>query len=210
MIDGIKSNKAIVATVEEEARIRGIDAVSLPGHEALVEALKKDGITSVPMAAVQILAAEKERSKRGGNLPVIPEKVRGNSNLSKGDGMTVLSERKHDKMGGETKSLKMRWEASADLRREFRYQFEAFKAYEENLQAGRIGHTRQETGPVVKSEDLHLTSEDSIQNARIPKIDAEELRKKWEASKDLQAEFRDNFEAYKAFVEQEADGNARI
>lgn len=43
----------------ERARIQGVRAQAIPGHEALIERLAFDGATTGPEAAVQILAAEK-------------------------------------------------------------------------------------------------------------------------------------------------------
>jgi ClpP class serine protease len=43
----------------ERARIQGVRAQAIPGHEALIERLAFDGKTTGPEAAVQILAAEK-------------------------------------------------------------------------------------------------------------------------------------------------------
>lgn len=48
----------------EQARIQAVEAQALPGHEALIAALKYDGKTSGPEAAVQVLQAEKSNSAR--------------------------------------------------------------------------------------------------------------------------------------------------
>lgn len=45
----------------ERDRIASVEAQTIPGHEALVAALKYDGKTSGPEAAVQVLAAEKTK-----------------------------------------------------------------------------------------------------------------------------------------------------
>ena len=45
----------------ERARIQAVREQSMPGHEALIEALAFDGKTTGPEAAVQVLAAEKAR-----------------------------------------------------------------------------------------------------------------------------------------------------
>jgi ClpP class serine protease len=47
------------ATAERE-RILSVEAQLMPGHEALISALKADGHTTGPEAAVQVLAAEKK------------------------------------------------------------------------------------------------------------------------------------------------------
>jgi signal peptide peptidase SppA len=45
----------------ERARIQGVRASSLPGHEALIEALAFDGTTTGEQAAVKVLAAERTK-----------------------------------------------------------------------------------------------------------------------------------------------------
>jgi hypothetical protein len=60
--EGFAQGKAEGATTERD-RIRAIEAVAMPGHEALIAEMKFDGKTTGPEAAVRILAAEKE--KRG-------------------------------------------------------------------------------------------------------------------------------------------------
>lgn len=47
----------------ERERICAVQAQCMPGHEALIEQLKFDGQTTGPEAAVQILAAEKQRNR---------------------------------------------------------------------------------------------------------------------------------------------------
>jgi len=56
----INEGKALGATAERE-RIQGVEAQSMPGHEALIATLKFDGKTTGPEAAVQVLAAEKAK-----------------------------------------------------------------------------------------------------------------------------------------------------
>lgn len=45
----------------ERARIQGVEAQAMPGHEQLIAGLKFDGKTTGPEAAVQILAAERAK-----------------------------------------------------------------------------------------------------------------------------------------------------
>lgn len=45
----------------ERSRIQGVRASSLPGHEALIEALAFDGVTTGEQAAVKVLAAERAK-----------------------------------------------------------------------------------------------------------------------------------------------------
>lgn len=56
--DGKREGQALGAAAERE-RIKGIEALAIPGHEALLEKLKFEGSTSVPEAALQLIQAEK-------------------------------------------------------------------------------------------------------------------------------------------------------
>lgn len=47
----------------ERARILGVEAQALPGHEALIAQLKADGTTTPEQAAVQVLQAERGRAQ---------------------------------------------------------------------------------------------------------------------------------------------------
>jgi signal peptide peptidase SppA len=61
----INEGREAGATAERE-RIQAVEAQSMPGHEKLIATLKFDGKTSGPEAAVQVLAAEKQ--KKGDRL----------------------------------------------------------------------------------------------------------------------------------------------
>lgn len=53
----------------ERKRIQGVEAQSIPGHEALIAGMKFDGKTTGPEAAVEVLKAEKSlRAKVAGNI----------------------------------------------------------------------------------------------------------------------------------------------
>lgn len=53
----------------ERTRIQAVEAQSMPGHESLIAALKFDGKTTGPEAAMQVLSAEKiKRTKTLDNL----------------------------------------------------------------------------------------------------------------------------------------------
>lgn len=54
--------------ISERDRIAAVRAVSLPGHEALIETLAADGHTSGEQAAVLVVAAENERQKQAATL----------------------------------------------------------------------------------------------------------------------------------------------
>ena len=65
---GEVAGRAAGMTAELE-RIKGVEAQTLPGHEALIATLKFDGRTTGPEAAIQILAAE--RAKTAGRLDAL-------------------------------------------------------------------------------------------------------------------------------------------
>lgn len=48
----------------ERARIQSVEAQAMPGHDALITQLKFDGKTTGPEAAVQVLAAEREKGAK--------------------------------------------------------------------------------------------------------------------------------------------------
>jgi len=56
---GLAAGKAQGAEAERN-RIQGIEALAMPGHDALIAQLKFDGVTTAAEAALQIIAAEKQ------------------------------------------------------------------------------------------------------------------------------------------------------
>ena len=56
---GLAAGKAQGAEAER-SRIQGIEALAMPGHDALIAQLKFDGATTAAEAALQIIAAEKQ------------------------------------------------------------------------------------------------------------------------------------------------------
>lgn len=55
----VEEGRTVGAAAERE-RILAVESQALPGHEALIAQFKADGVTTGPMAAVAILAAEKK------------------------------------------------------------------------------------------------------------------------------------------------------
>ena len=55
-----KEEGVIQGAEVERSRIRAVEEQLIPGHEDLIQALKFDGKTSGPEAAVKVLAAEKQ------------------------------------------------------------------------------------------------------------------------------------------------------
>lgn len=59
----------IEGATQERERIQAVEAAALPGHNALIAALKFDGKTTGPEAAAKVITAERElRAKRGGDI----------------------------------------------------------------------------------------------------------------------------------------------
>jgi hypothetical protein len=67
--NGATQSAVDLAVKAERERIQGVEAQSIPGHEALVLSLKFDGKTSPGDAAVAVLAAEKQ--KRAGHAAAL-------------------------------------------------------------------------------------------------------------------------------------------
>lgn len=106
---------------EERDRIQGIEAIGLPGHEALVQELKFDGKTSPAEASQKIVAAEKAKREQKleslkGQAPK-PAPAASVPETSGIDPNLPLEER-----------CKLEWEQKAEVREEFRSP-EAYTAY---------------------------------------------------------------------------------
>ena len=130
--EGIAEGKAegIKEGAKAEAeRIKAVECQALPGHDALIQKLKFDGVTTGDKAAVAILAAERTRNVKG--LKALEEEAVKpvEEELEEGD---------EKKKKEEEKPLESRWAASKELRAEFGDSFESFKAYEENVKKGNI------------------------------------------------------------------------
>lgn len=111
----------------EVDRIQSVKAQSIPGHEALIEKLMFDGISTGADAAIQIVQAEKDlRSNAHQSFqasapdPVKTPPVEEQEAKPKADNMTAEEKIKAD------------WDASADLREEFAGSFESYKAFKMN------------------------------------------------------------------------------
>lgn len=127
--EGLTEGKAegkIEGAKAEAERIKAVEGQSLPGHEALVEKLKFDGVTTGEQAAVAILAAEKMRN------------AKALKTLAKDSVKPVEEEIEEEEIKEEDKDLETKWKASKELRAEFGDNFESYKAYEENVKRGNI------------------------------------------------------------------------
>ncbi|MCI0430770.1 MAG: S49 family peptidase [Rhodospirillales bacterium] len=130
---GFKDGKAegLAAGADaERARIQAVKAASLPGHEALIETLMFDGVTTGADAAAKVIAAERE--KRGARLQAIaadaPKAVpHAIAPASDGavDATLPLEER-----------CKRAWDRDPELRGEFRDNFKSYLAWSKAEAAG--------------------------------------------------------------------------
>lgn len=124
----------------ERQRIAGIEAHALPGHEALVAAMKADGSVTPDMAAGRILAAE--RALRDGQMSGIRdvEKVTGlvpAAPSSESAAHKTATEQMADKSRPVEDRCKAVWETDAAVRAEFG-SLGAFTAFQSNLESGKI------------------------------------------------------------------------
>lgn len=123
----------------ERARILGVEAQALPGHEALVAELKADGKTTPEMAAVAILAAEKKTGQRvlaglqaDGTVAAPAPAAVDPAKTPAADASLPLETR-----------AKNAWAASAEIQAEFGGSFERYHAYLKASEGGKIRTLRR-------------------------------------------------------------------
>jgi capsid assembly protease len=124
-IEGIEEGKLIGAT-DERNRIMDVEAQSMPGHENLIDALKKDGNTTGPQAAVKVVNAEKV--KMSGGL----------KSLADGSPQPIDNSIEETPAPESTKSNQEKWDADEKLRAEFDNDFGAFESYEKSVVSGQV------------------------------------------------------------------------
>lgn len=119
---------------QERERIRAVEAVGLPGHEALIEELKYDGKTTGPEAALRVLTAEKTaRERRLANLkadapaPVPEVAAPPAADSAEMEAKLPIEER-----------CKKQWDRDAELRDEFSGNFGNFVGFSKAEAAGRV------------------------------------------------------------------------
>ncbi|MDQ3562853.1 MAG: S49 family peptidase [Pseudomonadota bacterium] len=114
----------------ERGRIQAVKAVSLPGHEALIEALMFDGKTSGPDAAGRVIEAEKV--KRDARLQAIA----ADAPKSVPHAVAPVSGEAADASLPLEERCKRAWERDPELRGEFRDNFKAYLAWSKAEAAG--------------------------------------------------------------------------
>ena len=118
----------------ERERIKAVKAVSLPGHEGLIERLMFDGTTTGPEAAVLVLAAENETRKQrlraiadDAPPPVTHAVAPDLEAAANADAALPLEER-----------CKRAWDRDPNLRAEFGDQYESYLAFSRADAKGRV------------------------------------------------------------------------
>lgn len=144
--EGLKTGReegtAAGAEAERE-RIRGVEKIAIPGHEALISELKYDGKTTGPEAAVKVLEAETvlRKTKQESFVADAPQPAKP---------AEAPADRKPDPAAEEEKlpveeRCKLRWDRNPELREEFKMGgFKAYLAYEKNKQNVRIFEKKTE------------------------------------------------------------------
>ncbi|MDR4497394.1 MAG: S49 family peptidase [Candidatus Scalindua sp.] len=199
LVDGIKTSEAILAQISEQARIQGIDAISFPGHEALINAAKADGISTAETVAVKILSAIREKRQaekilpfKGNTEAATVENLPKTKSFKKGD---IMNKSDSCAIEAEEKSLEEVWATSESTRAEFRNDKESFLAY--HKYKGNLGNRLAGS---LKDEKHEANGED---------LRTDSLRAKWNESPEIQEEFSD-FETFKAYEENRLKGNVKI
>ena len=119
----------------ERQRMTDVEAQALVGHEKLIAQLKADGVTTGPMAAVAVLAAE--RAVAAGRASAIaadaPKAVAHAA--APADVIDADADTSHLSLDERCKA---KWDKSPRLRAEYRDQFTNYLAYERANAAGKV------------------------------------------------------------------------
>lgn len=119
----------------ERDRIIGLEEVSMSGHEALLEAAKKDGKTKAADLAVKIVAAEKQR---GGNaLKTMAEETAAEPVVTPSTANDMPNAPKIDANAPIEERAEAEWNGNAEIRTEFSDK-DAYIAYRKAEEQGRV------------------------------------------------------------------------
>ena len=119
----------------ERDRIIGLEEVSMSGHEALLEAAKKDGKTKAADLAVKIVAAEKQR---GGNaLKTMAEETASEPVVTPSTANDMPYAPKIDANAPIEERAEAEWNGNAEIRTEFSDK-DAYIAYRKAEEQGRV------------------------------------------------------------------------
>lgn len=119
----------------ERERIFELEEISMPGHEALLEAAKKDGKTKAADLAVKIVAVEKQR---GGNaLKTMAEETAAEPVVTPSTSTDVPSAPQVDANAPIEERAEAEWNGNAEIRTEFSDK-NAYIAYRKAEEQGRV------------------------------------------------------------------------
>lgn len=119
----------------ERERIFELEEVSMPGHEALLEAAKKDGKTKAADLAVKIVAAEKQR---GGNaLKSMAEETAAEPVVTPSTSSDMPNAPQIDANAPIEERAEAEWNGNAEIRMEFSDK-DAYIAYRKAEEQGRV------------------------------------------------------------------------
>ena len=119
----------------ERERIFQLEEISMPGHEALLEAAKKDGKTKAADLAVKMVAVEKQR---GGNaLKTMAEETAAEPVVTPSTSTDVPSAPQVDANAPIEERAEAEWRNSTDIRTEFSDK-DAYIAYRKAEEQGRV------------------------------------------------------------------------
>lgn len=128
---GIEDGKKIGVEAERK-RIQDVEAQIIPGHEALVNALKFDGKTSGPEAAVAVLSAEK------GIRKAYLENIKADAPEPVSRPSVACSVPSVDQSAPIEERAKAEWDQSVEVRDEFSGDYNAYIAFRKAESAGQV------------------------------------------------------------------------
>lgn len=120
-------------TEAERKRIQEVEAQAVPGYESVIMAVKYDGKTTGPEAAMLVLKAiQKDGADtlvklKADAIPPAPHAPAPTDELSAGDKNLPLDQR-----------AKAAWDKSPQIREEFADNFDAYLAFLKNQESGRV------------------------------------------------------------------------
>lgn len=119
----------------ERERILGLEEVSMPGHEALLEAAKKDGKTKAADLAVKIVAVEKQRGSNA--LKTIAEETAAEPVVTPSNANDMPNAPQIDANAPIEERAEAEWNGNAEIRTEFSDK-DAYIAYRRAEEQGRV------------------------------------------------------------------------
>jgi len=122
----------------ERARIQSVEAVLVPGYEAVIQTAKFDGKTTGSEAAILVLDAVRKdgastlNKLKADAIPPVPNASAGDD-TAKANANLPLEQR-----------AKAEWDKTPALREEFSDSFDAYLAFAKNQEAGRVKILRRD------------------------------------------------------------------